>query len=307
MRNKFLGGLVGLAAGDALGTTVEFSQRGTFEPLTDIVGGGPFSLSVGQWTDDTSMALCLAQSLIDKCGFDAKDQLAKYLDWYLNGYMSSTGKCFDIGSTTVNSLREFWIKGTIKRPDAYDEAGNGSLMRLAPVALFYSSDVEEAVVQSGLSSTTTHGAQEAYDACRFFGFLISTCITNPTFSKEELLGIYTTETWNKTFFPLSEKINNIALRQYYNKEQDKIFSSGYVVHSLEAALWSFYTTSSFEEGALRVANLGDDADTVAAIYGQIAGVFYGYEGIPEKWRNKLHNITLIESLANQLYDLKWQQ
>ncbi len=307
MKDKFLGGLIGLAAGDALGTTVEFERRGDFPPLTDIVGGGPFDLLPGQWTDDTSMALCLAQSLVDKKEFDPKDQLKKYLNWYQNGYMSSTGKCFDIGITTSKALREFSKEGTLERPDNPYEAGNGSLMRLVPVSLFYSSSLEEAMNKSALSSKTTHGSQEAADACRFFAFLIYNCINNPKSTKEELLNLYSIEKWNEKFEPLSSKIESIADRVYFQKEMKNINSSGYVVTSLEAALWSFYTTNSFKEGALKAANLGDDADTVAAIYGQIAGVFYGYQGIPEEWRNKLYNLTLIESLANQLYDLRYKE
>ncbi len=307
MRDKFLGGLVGLATGDALGTTVEFCRRGEFVPLTDIVGGGPFELRPGQWTDDTSMALCLAQSLIDKKGNNSKDQLQKYLNWYENGYMSSTGRCFDIGMNTSYALTEFKVSGTLSRPNSWSEAGNGSLMRLVPVVLFYSSNIEQAVTQAGISSTTTHGAQEAYDACRFFGFLIATCIANPDMPKGNLLGLYTTENWNESYYPLSPSIDSIARREYFDKPEEKIFSTGYVVHSLEAALWAFYSTDNFKDGALKAANLGDDSDTIAAIYGQIAGVFYGYEGIPEDWRNKIHDLPLIESLANQLYDNKWQE
>lgn len=306
-KDKFLGGLVGLATGDALGTTVEFMPRGSFEPVTDIVGGGPFELKSGQWTDDTSMALCLAQSLVEKHMMLPHDQLNKYLDWYQKGYMSSTGKCFDIGMTTVRALKDYRSKGIIKRSDNPEEAGNGSLMRLVPVSLFYSNSIKIASDVSGQSSLTTHGAKEAIDSCRFFGYLIATIIQNPEMSKEDLLNLYKSSDILWTKDPLSDRVHNIAAGIYFTKEDKQIFSSGYVIHSLEAALWSFYKTNSFEEGALKAVNLGDDADSVGAIYGQIAGVFYGYEGIPERWRNQIHDLSLIESLATQLHENRWQE
>ncbi|MGD9975636.1 MAG: ADP-ribosylglycohydrolase family protein, partial [Desulfatirhabdiaceae bacterium] len=140
---RYQGCLMGLAAGDALGTTVEFKSPGSFSPLTDIVGGGPFDLDKGQWTDDTSMALCLAESLV-KCGtFNARDQMERYTRWWKDGYLSSNGQCFDIGNTVSQALRQYARTGDpfSGATDPYS-AGNGSLMRLAPVPLFYASDPE---------------------------------------------------------------------------------------------------------------------------------------------------------------------
>ena len=183
---RYLGCLLGLAAGDAVGTTVEFKSPGNFEPMTDMVGGGPFSLETGQWTDDTSMALCLAESLVKRCAFDAHDQMTRYVRWWKRGHFSSTGKCFDIGSTTVHALRQF---GRTDEPFAGSTdpgaAGNGSLMRLAPVPLFFAPDPVEAIRLSGESSRTTHGALTCVDACRYFGALLVGAIRGA--SKEELL------------------------------------------------------------------------------------------------------------------------
>ena len=162
---RFRGCLLGLAVGDAIGSTVEFRQRGSFPPVTDMVGGGIFGLKAGQWTDDTSMALCLATSLSTKKGFDPIDQMERYWRWYQNGYLSSTGDCFDIGNTVKQALYDFNRTGNAWSglTDPYS-AGNGSLMRLAPVPLYYFPDREKTVHFAGESSRTTHGAQECIEA-----------------------------------------------------------------------------------------------------------------------------------------------
>lgn len=139
--SRYRGSLLGLAAGDALGTTAEFKAPGTFSPLKDIVGGGPFNLKPGQWTDDTSMALCLAESLVSRNGFDAQDQMERYSRWRNEGYLSSTGRCFDIGNTVSQALVRFARTGDPFAGFADPRsAGNGSLMRLAPVPLFFAED-----------------------------------------------------------------------------------------------------------------------------------------------------------------------
>lgn len=172
-RERFRGCLLGLATGDALGTTLEFEQPGSFEPIDDMVGGGPFNLKPGQWTDDTSMALCLATSLAERNEFDARDQMQRYVRWWKAGYFSSTGRCFDIGTTVRTALSRFESRG-----DPYagstdpNTAGNGSLMRLAPVPMYFAGDAEEAIHMAADSSRTTHGAQEAVDACRYYAGLV---------------------------------------------------------------------------------------------------------------------------------------
>ena len=171
---QYRGALIGLAVGDALGTPLEFKPPGSFKPITDMIGGGPFRLKPGQWTDDTSMALCLAESLIECRGFSPEDQLARYVRWYREGHLSSTGECFDIGATTVGALHRF---ERTHEPFCGSEdphsAGNGSIMRLAPVPLFFAHDPVEAIEKSGQSSRTTHGARVCVDACRYLGALIA--------------------------------------------------------------------------------------------------------------------------------------
>ena len=300
--DRYLGCLLGLAAGDALGTTLEFKSPGTFEPITDMVGGGPFQLEAGQWTDDTSMALCLAESLIECGGFDARDQMERYVRWWREGHLSPTGHCFDIGGTVSTALGKFLSYGDPYAGSTHPHsAGNGSLMRLAPVPMYYAADPGQAIERSGESSRTTHGAPTCIDACRYMGALIVGALTGAP--RDELLseryappgadGVWERE-------PLCEEIDAIADGSFKEKDPPDIRGKGYVVDSLEAALWAFHHSDSFEDGALAAVNLGDDADTTGAVYGQLAGAFYGVSRIPERWLVKLAMRALIEEYAVRL-------
>jgi ADP-ribosylglycohydrolase len=299
--DKYKGALLGLAIGDALGTTLEFKDRGTFPPLTDMIGGGPFNLPVGYWTDDTSMALCLAQSIIDKQAIDPFDQMLKYYEWYTKGYMSSTGSCFDIGNTTKDAILNFHVTGQpISGRTAMNSAGNGSIMRLCPVPMFFRNSPREAIIKSVISSKTTHGAPQSVASCRYLTYLIILALNGA--SKEEILGnCYSDSIWEEE--SLDVNIAHIITGNYKSKEENEIYSSGYVVHTLEAALWAFYNSDSFEEGALKAVNLGDDADTTGAVYGQLAGAFYGADAIPSNWLEKIHKKDLIEDISLQLFEL----
>jgi len=293
-KQRYRGCLLGLAAGDAVGTTVEFRERGSFTPLTDMVGGGPFRLLPGQWTDDTSMALCLAYSLLEQQGFDGNDQMQRYNNWRLHGYMSSTGRCFDIGATVSEALSQYTSN---KNPFAGStnpfSAGNGSLMRLAPLPMYFSPNIEQLIHFAGESSRTTHGAGECIDACRYFATLLH-CAFDAQ-DKESLLSC-------SLYQPTTRKIKAIQQQSYRQKSISEIKGSGYVVESLEAALWCFAQTDNFKDAILLAANLGDDADTTAAICGQIAGAFYGVEAIPIQWREKITMADEIVSLADRLHD-----
>ncbi|MGI1670233.1 MAG: ADP-ribosylglycohydrolase family protein [Neptuniibacter sp.] len=294
LQDRFQGCLIGLAVGDAIGTTLEFKHRGSFEPITDMVGGGPFFLKPGQWTDDTSMAICLAESLIDRKGFDAADQMDRYLQWWKQGKNSSTGKCFDIGTTVANALHAYQSS---KKPFCGDtdpmSAGNGSLMRLAPVILFYytAPDYYHYIMDS---SRTTHSAPECLDACCYLGSLI----------KQILSGTHRSELMRLDYTPKSKKVARIANLDFLKKTKDQIKGSGYVIECLEAALWCFYKTDNFNDAVLLAANLGDDADTTAAVCGQIAGAYYGLSGIRGDWYKKLYENERILSLAINLYQNK---
>jgi len=305
--DRYRGAMLGLAAGDALGTTLEFTHPGSFEPLTDMVGGGPFDLKPGEWTDDTSMALCLAESLVTKRAFDPIHQLETYVRWWRDGHLSVKGSCFDIGFATRGSLARFQERRQ-PYPGSLDpgSAGNGSLMRLAPAPLAFAANAVEAIYMAGESSRTTHGADECVDSCRYFAGLILAAV-NGMPKRAILNNDYepAVKCWLEN--PLAEKVGAIARGSFKVKIPPQIRGSGYVIHTLEAALWAFHTTENYRDGALAVVNLGEDADTTGAVYGQIAGAYYGVEGIPAEWRKKLAMRELIEQRATELYAMAFKE
>ena len=227
--------------------------------------------------------------------------MSLYVRWWQEGYLSSTGSCFDIGNATADALRRYRQSDhALAGSTAPQTAGNGSLMRLAPVAMFFAADPELAIRLCGESSRTTHGARTCIDACRYFGGLIVGALRGAT--KEELLSeryCPVVGLWERA--PLCTEIAEIAAGSFKRLEPPNIVGSGYVVKSLEAALWAFHRSETFEEGCLMAVNLGDDADTTAAIYGQIAGAFYGMDGIPSGWREKLADRELILNFAADLH------
>lgn len=289
---RYQGCLLGLATGDAVGTAVEFSAKDSFPPITDMVGGGPFHLQAGQWTDDTSMALCLAESLIARQGFDAKDQMNRYMNWWQWGYLSATGHCFDIGTTVAGALQKYANDGDPFAGSSHPKtAGNGSLMRLAPVVLWYFPDELLALEYAEASSRTTHAAPEALACCRLFAQMLMNALNGKS-KRETLTAI--------PQLPEQENLRRIAEGSYLKKTRAEIFGTGYCVQSLEAALWCFAQGKNFKETILLATNLGDDADTTAAIAGQLAGAYYGVNGIPQQWQEKLWLYGDIDSLARKL-------
>ena len=298
--DRYLGCLLGLAAGDAVGTTLEFRSPGTFEPIDDMLGGGPFDLKPGEWTDDTSMALCLAASLVEGNKFDPVDQLERYCRWQKDGYMSSNGTCFDIGNTVRGALESYGVNGRPDSgPDDPHNAGNGSIMRLAPVPMFFGEDATMAIDYCGKSSLTTHSAVACVDACRYFGGLLWGALNG--LSKHALLEpLYSPAFDLLDVRPLCPEIAKVAQGSFRQKRPPDIRGTGYVVESLEAALWAFFTTENFRDGCLAAVNLGDDADTTGAIYGQLAGAFYGASSIPTPWAEKLSHKSLLMEMAEKL-------
>jgi ADP-ribosylglycohydrolase len=238
---------------------------------------------------------------LKKKRFDPIDQLQRYTKWYKEGYFSSNGICFDIGITTLHSLEKFE-----KTHEPYCgstdslTSGNGSIMRLAAIPLFFSSNPVKAIFMSGESSKTTHGSILAIDACRYLGSIIVGIIQGK--SKEEILSENNliSDYWNNN--PLTKEIEIIRKGSFKELNPPEIKGDGFVVKSLEAALWAFYKSKSFSEGCLMAVNLGDDADTTGAVYGQIAGAFYGVENIPNSWRSKLAHLGLIESMAEKIFE-----
>lgn len=302
-RDRFRGALVGLAAGDAVGTTLEFRKPGTFQPIDDMVGGGPFGLTAGQWTDDTSMALCLAESIVECAArgngeLDPADQLTRYHRWWKDGHLSSTGVCFDIGHTTTTAILRWKNERTVVDPVVDQEAAaNGSLMRLAPVPMRWAADPVLAGERSAESSRTTHPADRPVQCCRVYGTLISLAIAGA--AKGDLLSPD-----RFTDLDLHPEVHDIVVGQsYLRREPPEIRGTGYCVHALEASLWAFARADSFRDAVLAAANLGDDADTTAAICGQLAGAYWGESGIPEAWRSKLALPDVIDTLADRLWHL----
>jgi ADP-ribosylglycohydrolase len=304
IKQRYLGSLIGLACGDALGVPNEFQAPGTFKPVTDIIGGGVFKLEPGYWTDDTSMALCLAESLVHKKEFDPVDQLERYVDWWRNGHLSSTGECFDIGISTSKALAYFEQNPQpfpgLKFPES---GGNGALMRLAPIPLAYAKNPWQAIRRAGHSSEVTHGAPESFQACCFYSGLIVGALNGVDKSK---LLVKDTPYHPVADWPLDSfnpKIRQVITGSYLEKEPPDITGNGYVVDTLEAALWAFARTDNFEDGALEVVNLGDDADTTGAVYGQLAGAYYGIDSIPQNWLDKLIMLDTLENYALNLLEL----
>ena len=288
--DKAQGALIGLAIGDALGTTFEFSSRQRAQAAEiEMIGGGPFGLPPGYWTDDTSMALCLADSLIEK-GFDTNDQMNRYVQWYESGYRSSTGKCFDIGRTTLRSLALYKKTansecGVVRESDA----GNGSIMRLAPIAIWaFKYGLKQAIHYAVTSSKTTHGSKECLDACAYLSEILYLALGGET--KETILA------------PKSDPAQSIATKisDFSNLTPATAPNTGYVVDTLKSALWAFEATDDFESGMKKVIRLGGDTDTIGAIYGQIAGAHYGLSRIPERWKEKLYLSDEILKIAEKL-------
>ncbi len=289
-RERVRGAVLGLAVGDAVGTTVEFQAPGSFAPVVDLVGGGVFELPAGAFTDDTSMALCLAESLVELGAFDLLDQLERYVRWWRGGHLSSTGTCFDIGATTRMALAGFAETGAPSPETSPTRAGNGSLMRLAPAALA-GATLEDAIALAGRSSLSTHAAPQAIDACRLFGAMLwaaadgapREAVLDPAF-------------WR--FGALHPEVEAVARGSYHDAEPPRISGAGYVVGSLEAALWALARGDGYADAVLRAVNLGDDADTTGAICGQLAGALAGEAGIPTAWRERLVLRSTIEALAD---------
>ena len=314
-KDMIIGCLVGLAVGDAYGTTYEFKNRidmPAVEDLPDeIVGGGPFNLNPGDWTDDTSMALCLADSILEK-GWDTDDQMRKYISWWQDGYNSVTGECFDIGGATKRALS--WYNMTDGKEFVTDgqAAGNGVLMRLAALPIFFHDEEDCLFTLStcAFQSNMTHPSSQSIECTMLMGAIINK-ILNGERDKKKIANFDTLLDENeKTMYKelLEEynchengRIETIKRAEYDGLGEDKISGDGYCVFTLEAAMWAFLSTDSYKAGLKKVVALGDDTDTTGAVYGQIAGAYYGLKAIP--WTDKITWSEKIHTIAEKLYEL----
>lgn len=290
-----LGSLLGGVLGDAKGAEYEFKRRGSYVVTEEMEHNTVFNLPAGSFTDDSSMMLCLATSLAERKTLDCGDVMEKFLAWRSRGYMSSCPKrgCFDIGHTTNMALSRYLHAKSAAARDgtAFDatrcfggtdefDAGNGGIMRLAPVPIFYWDDVELAIVMARRSSALTHACDECRDAAALMAIVLVKLLQG--YTKEEALDTDVVES-----YCTAPKIKALCRGEYKAKTRDQISTSGYVVDSLEAALWCLHTSTTYKQGVLTLAGMGEDTDTVCCIYGQLAGALYGSDSLPPSWLDAL--------------------
>jgi ADP-ribosylglycohydrolase len=298
MDDRRRGTLLGLAVGDALGAAIEFKPPGTFEPVTGYRAGGPHGLEAGEWTDDTSMALALADSLAE-VGWDLDDQAQRYVRWWRRGHYSVNGGCFDIGITTRAALARFESTSDARSSATKSESasGNGSIMRLAPVPIrflhLFPDQIAALALLAAESSLPTHASPQCLSACRYFALILAGLIH----------GNHRDQVLDPDWEPLQRlhpAIDEVASGSFRHRSPPEIVGSGYVVRSLEAALWAFHAAADFREAVLKAVNLGDDADTTGAVCGQLAGAYWGVEGIPPDWLSGLARREELDAAARAI-------
>ena len=305
-QDAIIGGVMGVVIGDALGLPVQFMTKPEIRknPITDMTGGGAFGLEPGAWSDDSSLTLCLAESLYE-VGYNPADIARRFVKWYRDGYMTPFGESFDIGATTSVAMKRL-IHGVAPfkaGPTDAESNGNGSLMRILPAALFFAHESDYTMIQRICEvSKITHGHPRSQLACSLYSLFVKDLIkgSSPQKAYDNL------RLKSQAVFFVDRKIGKqlshfkrIISGELPSLAESEIKSGGYVVESLEAALWSFLNTSSFEEAVLTAVNLGWDTDTVGAITGSMAGVYYGFSNIPAHWLRKLIDYEKILSLTNQ--------
>lgn len=295
------GAFWGQIVGDALGVPVEFKTRSILKssPVEDMRGYGTHNQPPGTWSDDTSLVLASIDSLSK--GYDPLDMLEKFCDWYYKGIYTPYGKVFDIGNATRNAITYYKENG---EPLAvYDEFsnGNGSLMRVLPVSIvFRNSPVEDITRISSEVSALTHGHVRSCLCCSYFSLFIKHIMEGLTIKQSYIRA----NSEIKRFIPESEtsQFARILDGNIVNIPEKEIYSDGYVVHTLEAALWCFMKGNNFSDSLLKAVNLGDDTDTVGAVTGSMAGAFYGIDEIPSKWIEALVGLNKLKKACSMLVE-----
>jgi ADP-ribosyl-[dinitrogen reductase] hydrolase len=274
LRARFQGALLGLAAGDAVAAATQYRRPGRFTPVGDMIGGGPFDLPRGGWSDDTAMALCLAESLLAREGFDARDQVARYRRWQQEGYLSATGQCVGITAGTARALAlARWRRQPFSGshdPQAQDPE---TLSRVAPVAMYFFARAAAASEQSAEAARTTSQAPRVLAACRTLGEALHAALSGQAKARIMTLG---------------------------SREADPGSTADTAPGALAAALDAFGRTHNFRDAVLAAANLGGNSDVVASVTGALAGAHYSAGAIPTLWRNSLMRQQLIEACADKL-------
>jgi ADP-ribosylglycohydrolase len=302
---KVLSGLMGVCVGDALGVPVEFIGRDQLlkSPVTDMSGGGTWDQPAGTWSDDSSLTLCLAECLCE--GFSLNAIADSFYLWYTEGYWGAHGEVFDIGNTTLEAIMNWHHGASPVEAGGNQECnnGNGSLMRILPLAYFYQTwNFPELIAKVHQVSCITHGHLRSQMAC---GIYISIAVQllaglNPKSAYlqgiEKIKPLYSTSeyTSEKHHFErvLSGQIDLLAI--------EEINSSGYVIDTLEASLWCLINSFSYAQAVLKAVNLGGDTDTTGAVTGGLAGIYYGVENIPTRWIKQIARQQDISDLASRL-------
>ena len=280
LRERFLGALLGLAIGDAVAAATQYRRPGTFTPVGDLIGGGPFALPRGGWSDDTAMALCLADSLLAVNGFDARDQVERYRLWQREGYLSATGQCLGITASTARALaRAQWRRQLFSGSHAPDQLDPEPLSRVAPVVMFFFASEEEAVQLASDAARTTCQAPPVLGACRDLAQALFLAFCGQP--KERVLA---------------------ALSTAEGRSAAEGRLKGSAGEALAIALEALAATESFRDAVLHAANQGGNSDVAAAACGQLAGALYGAAAIPAPWRQSLLKRELIEAYADKLLE-----
>ncbi len=308
--NQITGGILGLAVGDALGVPVEFYSRSTLKtnPVVDMRAYGAHYQPQGTWSDDTSLAVCLAESLVEKQGFDYQDIGHRFVLWKTKAYWTPHNNVFDIGITTSYAITRILDGINPLECGGADEDsnGNGSLMRILPLAFFlknHSLDERFEIVKN--ISSITHRHIRSVICCFYYIEFVLKLLEN----KDKFLIYKDLQTEISLFLHDKNiktteiaKLSRLLKEDISIRKEDEIRSSGYVLHTLEASIWCLLTSETYAETVLKAVNLGSDTDTTGAVAGGLAGVLYKEEGIPELWRKQLVKTDLIRNLAVKLYE-----
>lgn len=277
--------VLGLAVADALGVPFEFKERDTFK-ATDMVGFGTHYQPAGTWSDDSSMVFATLDSLVEKEKIDYEDIMERFARWFESGAYTPYGECFDIGRTTMTAIRRF--RGGCKPVrcggKGFNANGNGSLMRIIPIA-FVDHTVDDILNLSSL----THAHDISLMACRLYVQIAENLMNG--MPKEEAV---------KNLRCCVDECEKIPVIGSFPRE--RIRSTGYVIDTFEAAVWCLMTTDNYKDCVLEAVNLGEDTDTVAAVAGALAGIYYGIggdKGIPEEWINKLAKLDWINEMISK--------
>lgn len=303
LRDRILGGIIGLVVGDALGVPAEFRSRTHLRqhPITGMTGHGTHNQPPGTWSDDSSLGLATLASLLE--GYDPVDMMARFSRWWSEGYMTPHGRVFDIGNTTSASIQRFNMKRERSEWGSTSEGenGNGSLMRILPLS-FYAcqQDTQEIVARSFEVSALTHAHVRSRLCCAYYSLLVRDVVKGSSLT--QAMSAASRELM--PFVPNEERtiLARVLSGAIIHEPEDRIRGSGYVVHCLEASLWCANRDNNFAEAVLAAVNLGEDTDTTAAVTGGLAGTIYGIAAVPEEWRSTLIRGDEVMAMAIALAD-----